>query len=890
MALSVGSKLGTYEILAPIGAGGMGEVYRARDAKLNRDVALKVLPEPFASDPDRIARFKREAHVLAALNHPNIAAIYGFEDTGGVHAIVLELVDGPTLADRIVRGPVPVDEALVIARQIGEALEAAHEIGVIHRDLKPANIKVTQDGRVKILDFGLAKLLDSEGAAFNSSATSSPTITTPAMTGIGAILGTAAYMAPEQARGRAADRRCDIWAFGCVLYEMFTGKRAFPGEDATETLAAVIKSEPDFSAIPPHLITLLRTCLVKDPKRRLQAIGDAWLLLKEDMTSHPRRNDRFAWTVAFAAIVVSAAIFAWLTWRRAPAPSRPLIRFDVSLGPNVGAGTTTTTALSPDGSRIVFPVRTADGKEQLATRLLAEPATSTLPGTEGASEPFFSPDGQWVGFFADGWLKKVSLRGGAAQRLCEVFTARGASWGADGNIVLGIRNTAGLSVLPDSGGVPSPLTELASGEATHRWPQVLPGSDAVLFTASPNVVAYENATIEVFSKKTGKSKHLVEDAYFGRYLPASASTGYLVYIREATLFAAPFDPLRLETRGPAVPILDDISSSSGLGRAQFAFSNTGMFFYTAGQPSDQSWPIVWLNSSGKTEPLPLKPAAYDVPRLSPDGQRLAVQIASGRTRDLYIYDFERDTLSRLTYTGGSSPTWSPDGQHLVFSIGRTLWWIRADGSGEPQRLFENDKNNVNPYSFSFDGRYLTYFETTPDTLNDVWIASLNVTDSEHPKWEGAEPFEKTRFGELEGSFSPDGRWIAYRSNQSGVMELYVRPFKGSGKWQVSSGEGVMHPRWSPSGQELLYETLDGRIMVADYTVQKDSFVVSNKPRLWSPTPILMPSGAYNMDVAPDGKRIIAFAKPQPPPDQGEAAHFTILLNFVDELGRRVPTN
>jgi serine/threonine-protein kinase len=550
MSITAGSRIGAYEVVAAIGAGGMGEVYRARDTKLQREVALKVLPDAFASDAERLGRFQREAHVLAALNHSNIAAIYGVEDSGDVRALVMELVDGETLAERIVRGPIALDDALSIARQIADALDAAHEHGIVHRDLKPANIKLRHDGTVKVLDFGLAKLVPPVGAT-GTAVTMSPTITSPALaTGVGVLLGTAAYMAPEQAKGRDADKRSDVWAFGCVLFEMLTGARAFPGDDITETLAAVIKTEPELSRAPHEVRRLLAACLAKNPRQRLQSIGDAWLLLDKAPVSPPTaRSHRRGWIGAVVACALLTILLSlWARANRAAPVNRPLVRLDVRLSPDAIPTNLGVIAVSRDGTRIVFPVRGADGKQNLATRALDQEAATVLPGTEDGSAPFFSPNGQWIGFFTPSALKKVSLQGGGAVTLTEeTLTPRGASWAGDGTIVAGLRNGGGLVRLADSGGKPDPLTQLRPGEATHRWPQVIPEHNVLLYTASPDTISYEGASVNALSLKSGVPKIVARDAYFGRYVRADDTGGYLLFLKDRTLFAVAFDPDRLET-------------------------------------------------------------------------------------------------------------------------------------------------------------------------------------------------------------------------------------------------------------------------------------------------------------------------------------------------------
>ena len=577
MSLAPGTRFGAYEIVSQIGEGGMGEVYRARDTKLNRDVALKVLPDLFASDADRLARFNREAQTLASLNHPNIAHIHGLEESGGVRALVMELVEGDDLSQRIARGPIPVDEALPIAKQIAEALEAAHEQGVIHRDLKPANIKVRSDGAVKVLDFGLAKLADAEAATRSGRGDSAPppTITSPAMmTGLGVILGTAAYMSPEQARGNVADKRADIWAFGVVLFEMLTGDRAFTGETISDTLASVLKTEPNWRALPadlpPRLRGLLRWCLNKDLKRRLRDIGDARAQIEDLVVGASeetgavavavavpvwRRVLPWAFTGVFAAGL--AAMLLWGVPGQKPSPVA-LMRMSAELGADVSLalGALDPISLSPNGTVMAFVGQEkAGGKVQLYVRRLNESQATVLSGTDGAHSPFFSPDGQWIAFFADGKLRKIAVSGGATVTLCDAPVPRGGDWGDDGNIVLLPARTGSLmrcsSTIP--GGTQEPVGTLAEGEGTQRWPQVLLGGRAVFFTASSgDVSGYNDANLVVQRLPDGAREVVQKGGFHGRYL----SSGHLAFIHDGTLFAAPFDLEELRVTGPLVPVLE----------------------------------------------------------------------------------------------------------------------------------------------------------------------------------------------------------------------------------------------------------------------------------------------------------------------------------------------
>jgi Tol biopolymer transport system component len=896
MHLSPGTRLGPYEILSPLGAGGMGEVYRAKDTKLKREVALKVLPEAFARDPERMVRFQREAEMLAALNHPNIAAIYGIEEG----ALIMELVEGETLS-----GPLPIDTALRYAKQIAEALEYAHERGVIHRDLKPANVKVTPEGAVKLLDFGLAKAIENP-AAPNEDASNSPTFTL-GVTRVGVILGTAAYMSPEQAGGKAADRRADIWSFGAVLYEMLSGKRAFAGESISDTLANVLKVEPDLRALPAStpasIRRLVRLCLTKDRKQRLQAIGDARIAIEEVLAGVPQedasppgagsRPSVLPWAAAAGVLAILAAIGWWTAWRSTRPVDNPLLRLSVDLGPEAIAGGHITAAISPDGTRLAFPAHGPDGKTQLATRLLDQPQATLLSGTEGADDPFFSPDGQWIGFFAEAKMKKVSVRGGAVVVLCDAPSGRGGAWGEDDNIIATLNGSAGigLSRVPAAGGTPQAVTKPGEkGDATHRWPQILPGGQAVLFMANKTISNYDDSSIEVLSLKTGEVKVVRRGGYFGRYLPG----GYLVYIHQGTLFGVRFDLDRLKVWGTPTPLLDDVAADSNTAGGQFDFSRNGRFVYLSGKSSTGTWAMAWLDSAGKIQPLLAAPGVYYEPRLSPDGKRLA--FSSGT--DIEIYDWGRETRTRLTFATqavNNCPVWTPDGKHIVFVSEGTgkfsLQWIRADGAGEAQPLLES-KNRLGPYSFSPDGKRVAFSEEDAETGADLWTLPLDTGDAEHPKPGKPELFLRTRSLKRDPVFSPDGRWIAYRSTESGRSEIFVRPFpaggpSGSGKWLISTGGGQF-PIWSRDGRALFYETLDNRIMAAAYTAKGDSFA-AEKPRPWSNTQLLDIVGHWNLDVAPDGKRFVVGQQADSTGQPKRSVHVTFLLNFFDEVRRRIPT-
>jgi serine/threonine-protein kinase len=883
-----------YRITAKLGEGGMGEVWRATDTKLNRDVAIKILPEAFAADPDRLARFAREAQVLASLNHPNIAAIYGVEE----RALVMELVEGPTLAERIAQGAIPLEEALPVARQIAEALEYAHERNIVHRDLKPANIKVMAEGRVKVLDFGLARAMSDQPATGDPAF--SPTLTMGA-TRAGVLLGTAAYMSPEQARGKIADHRADIWSFGVVLYEMLAGKMAFVGESISDTLASVLKFDPDWNELPAGLTTeiqrLLRQCLRKDRQKRLQSMGDARVAIEDAQSGSaevetlvPPRMTRGAsrWWVALTAVMAIALAVAGVLWWRAPWPvERPLARLLLDLGPDALAGLSTTVALSPDGRRVVFSVRGSDGRQQLATRLLDQTLPTPLPGTENARNPFISPDGQWIGFFDGAQIKKTSIQGGTPVTLTNIGNAgqQGGSWGEDGNIIASLNMAGGLVRLPDNGGKPQPLTTLDAAERTHRWPQVLPGGKAVLFTASTSISSMEDASIKAIDLKTGAVKVVRRGGYYGRYLPS----GHLVYVHEGVLFGVEFNPARLEARGSPVPVLDDVAGDSINGGGQFDFSaapsGAGTLIYVAGRSQIRGWSISWLDASGNQSVI-APPGVYYNPAFSPDGRRVAMDVGPKGT-DIFVYDLAREDSTRLTFDGASDrPVWAPDGMHIIFQSsvpGHALWWVRSDGADQPV-LLRKTSNSLIPTSMSHDGRRLACWGSDSLGPNGIWMVPLDISDPDHPKAGPPEPFRFSHASEVSPVFSTDDRWIAYRSSESGADEIYVRASSGGGgHWQVSAGGGLQ-AFWAPGGHDLFYETLDHRIMILDYTTNGASFV-KGRTRVWFGQRIYSP-GRSSLDLAPDGKRFAIFRSTEA---AESSPRVVFLLNFFDYLQRRIAT-
>jgi serine/threonine-protein kinase len=817
---------------------------------------------------------------VAALNHPNICTLYDV----GPNYLVMEYVDGEAP-----HGPMPIEEALRIGNQIAAALEAAHEKNIVHRDLKPANIKIKPDGTVKVLDFGLAKL--TPASAGESHAANSPTLTI-GMTEAGMILGTAAYMAPEQARGKPVDRRADIWSFGVVLYEMITGKRLFEGDDVTDTLAAVLRHEPDWEQVPPQARRLLQRCLEKDPAKRLRDIADRGLLLDDvgqahglSTTGHGPVPQRWPWAVAAIAIAC-AAVLAFVHFReKAPAP-QPLVRLDVDLGSGVSLGSQggAGAIISPDGTRLVYV-----SQSRLFTRRLDQPAATALAGTDGAYAPFFSPDGQWVAFFAGGSLKKISVEGGAAIALCSVSNGRGGSWGEDGDIIASPNNFSGLVRIPSAGGKPTPVTELVATEATHRWPQILPGGKAVLFTSHIQGAGFDAANVEVMTLADHRRKILQRGGTFGRYLPTSKGAGHLVYINRGTLFAVPFDLDKLEVRGSPAPMLEQVAYSSNFGHAEFDFSERGTFVYRSGGAEGGGLVTVqWLDSAGKTQPLLAKPGAYIRPRLSPDGQRLAMEGTDGSSGDIWVYQWQRDTMTRLTFSGGTSilPIWSPDGRYIVFSAPGGMFWMRADGATKPQPLTQS-KNAQYPFSISADGKRLAFQEVVGGNY-DIWTVPLE-NDGSGLRAGKPEPFLQTPSDERHPSLSPDGRWMAYASDESGTYQIYVRAFPDKGgKWQISNAGGV-YPLWSRNGRELFFHTLDNQVMVAAYAVNGDSFA-ADKPRAWSEKKLadFGQVGIQNYDLAPDGKRIAALMPAEAAEARTAQNHVVFLMNFADELRRRAP--
>ncbi|MBI3404869.1 MAG: serine/threonine-protein kinase [Acidobacteria bacterium] len=910
----IGESLGHYRVLEKLGAGGMGEVYRAKDTRLGRDVAVKVLPAAFSSDAQRMARLEREAQVLASLNHPHIAAIYGMEESGANRALVMELVDGPTLADRIRQGAIPLDEALPIARQIAEALEYAHDHGIIHRDLKPANIKITKDGAVKVLDFGLAKAFESEMDATDLS--SSPTISMAA-TRAGIILGTAAYMSPEQARGTHVDKRSDIWAFGVVLYEMLTGRQTFTGETASDTLAAVLRADLDWTGLPadtpPGVRRLLQRCLERDRKRRLRDIGDARLELDESQLatsesmafsardlSGTSNFRRFIFSMkGIAALLVlgllAGTALSWLLLRT-KSVAVPSTRFSVPSPSGSGfvIESWPALALSPDGRLLVFSTG-PEGKRQLYMRWMDRMDATPLPDTMHGVFPFFSPDGKWIGFVSEGKLKKIPIEGGPAVVLCDVGDMRGASWGEDDTIILTPTFTTGLSQLPASGGTPQPITTLdaARRERTHRWPEILPGGKAVLFTIGSveNPDNYDDAEIVVQALPNGPRKMLVHGA-----MAHYSSSGHLLFARTGTLYAAPFDLRKLELTGPSIPIVDAIVTNPPTGAVHFAVSREGSLAFIPGTIQNPDQRLIWTDLSGVTKPIPPFPEkAYREPHLSPDGKRLAVTIRTGARDDIWVADLARGVLTRLTFegTGNFSPVWTPDGKRIIYSSTRggppSLFWRPSDGSGQEEPFTTPTSGIQQAESVSPDGEFVAFTQADLTKLQpDIWIVPIEGGPSATFRaGRTPRPFLQTSFEEYNPRFSPNGKWLAYVSTESGKEEVYVQSFPGpGGKWQVSVDGGEL-PEWSRDGHEIFF-IQNRKLCVALISPQSEFSSSAPKVLFEKPVAAQVPgiaSRTSHFAVSLDGKQ---FLSTEPTAEVKILDQIQVVLNFSEELKKRAP--
>jgi eukaryotic-like serine/threonine-protein kinase len=905
----VGQRVGPYEISGLIGAGGMGEVYRARDTKLGRDVAIKILPPVFATDPERLARFEREARLLAALNHPHIGAIYGLEAIDGAPALVLELVDGDTLAERLVKGPLSVADTLAIARQIAEALEAAHERGIVHRDLKPANIKITPAGIVKVLDFGLAKA--TAGDASTPDLSPSSTITVGGARE-GVALGTAAYMSPEQASGKLVDKRADIWAFGTVVFEMLTGRRAFAGDNISITLASVMVKEPDWGALlastPVGLRRLLTRCLKKDATARMRDIGEARLQIEdlrsgapEEIGGSPAAPSRLPWLVAAACAVATVVAVGALgvVWRR-PLLSPPVTHLQMSVLPadqlvaSIASvrPSRTAMALSPNGRLVVFSA-TRGTVTQLYLRGLDHVDATPVPGTEGAIGPFFSPDGGWIGFWADNKIKKVQVAGGPPVTICDAAGGPGffgASWGEDGTIFFGTL-AGGISRVSSAGGTAAAVTtpDASKGER-HQLPHALPGGRALMFTARTST-EWETANVVLQSLDTGEQRVVIEGGADARYV----STGHLVYMKTGTLMAVPFDVRSLHVTGAPVALIEGVmqavNAPSGYdetGAGQFTLSNSGTLLYVLGgvSPSLES-SLARADRNGAAQPLAAAPVRpYLSPRLSPDGQKVAVFVSRGATRDtdVWVYDVLRGAPTRLTFSGANQfPIWSPDGKRLVYASNTTgvsnLYATNADGSGKPERLTTSNYTQV-PSSWAATGNVIAFVELH-SPLWQIWVLPLDGDRK-------LRLFLDSRFTLTYPEFSPDGHWMAYVSNESGANEVYVQPYPGPGEKTRVSTNGGREPIWTANSRELLY-----RAATRDDSQRFFSAAIRSLPPFRADPPRLLfeaKAGEYSYtapvrdwDVSADGQRFFLRRPVESTDNPVTVMH--VVVNWSEELRR-----
>ena len=901
MTLATGTRLGPYEILTPLGAGGMGEVYRARDSRLGRDIAIKVLPAALASDPERLKRLETEARAASALNHPNILTVHDIGSADSISYIAMELVDGVTLAELLAKGPLPIKKLLEIAEQIADGLSSAHEAGVIHRDLKPGNIMISREGFAKILDFGLAKLPSRPQSAEETEAkTFSVPTTLP-----GYVVGTTAYMSPEQARGEPIDFRSDQFAFGSVLYAMATGRLAFPGRSVADTLAAVLQKEPEplsqaRPGLPPPLTWIIERCLAKDAAERfvstrdlardLASVGDHLAeidssisieLIREGRWRRRAFRERVAWLAA--GLSALAAVLLFVSPRRDIAPERPM---RLSMLPpekaafNFSSSSPAPMAVSPDGIRVVFGAQDATGRDLLWVRPLDGVTAMPLAGTEGATYPFWSPDGRSIGFFADGKLRRIEASGGPAETLCEAPNGRGGTWSPQGVILFAPDNAGPLFRVSASGGKPAPVTRVEDAQptTTHRWPQFLPDGRHFLFLAWTPSRPSDADGVSVGSLDSKTPSLLVRDISNALYAPP----GFLLYVREGTLLATAFDAASLELGGPPVPLVERISYHPYRRMGTFSVSNTGLLAYQAGAMLQQSQ-LLWLDRNGARVAAVGSPGNYSGVRLDPGGRRYAVEITDPRSGDIDIWlgDLARGLLTRLTsgHFVHDSPVWSPDGARIAYSSNPNgkfdLFRKRTDGAGEEEPLFTSTNDKV-PTDWSSDGRFIAFdlfgeragqqAGSRRGGKHEIWIFSVAGGS--------ATPFLQTAFNESSGRFSPDGRWLAYCSDNSGRSEVYVRSFPSPGaEWRVSVGGGTQ-PVWRPDGGELFYVGADDHLMAVKTKVMSDVAhgVIEN---LFDIRLRTSSSDIGLFDVAADGRRFLV----NTPVEQQTSSPVTVVVNW-----------
>lgn len=909
MQFEHGAKIGHYQVVGKLGEGGMGVVWEALDTRLDRSVAIKVLPEGIESDTGRVERFNREAKLLASLNHPHIAGLHGLEEQDGRRFLVMELVPGQDLSVRLSQGPLATEDALELAGQVADALEAAHESGVIHRDLKPANILVTDDGQAKVLDFGLAKAFDVDG--MSSGGSMSPTLTTPA-TQAGVILGTAAYMSPEQAKGRAVDRRADVWSFGCVLYEMLSGKRAFYGENTSEVLAAVLRDEPDWPALPaslpPSLEVLIRRCLRKDPRQRLRDIGDARIAIEEmrSGTGEALKREKikeapsFPWLWLGVAVMAGIAAGAWFLGPYlsgfSDAPADKVLGSTLSLSVVFPAedlmhltGTNLYTqsgfALSPSGDRLVYvsptdpdvltppDLMSLQSGDHLVVRNLEDFKLTPLRGTEGAANPVFSPDGLFIAYLSESGLYKVAVSGGAPVLLTNTGGAMGVTWEQDDFLVFTQGAAGGVWFISADG---TGLRQVSfpdkdAGEVSHRWPQVLPGGAHVLVTVKKqSITSFDDASLHVVSLETGKSQQVLQGGTFGRYV----ETGHIIYGRDGALYAINFDLATLQPSGTPFLVQEDVLTSSINGVAQFDVSRAGHLAFLEGGVFNTNGVFSMLQRDGSHETLPLPPDNYQTGVISPDGTQAAIVISTANDK-LWLYDFNLETLTPLT--GGLAndfrPVWHPDGKSIVFSNDRSgssnIYSIRLDGSSPMSPLRESGTNEF-PSAFSPDGRFLAYDAWSSETGQDIWV--MNMSGEKEP-----ELVLGTSHHEALPCFSPDGRWLVYQSDESGQNEIYVQPYPGPGRRIRISSSGGTNPRWSADGREIFYR-LRGQFLSVPVTLAPE-FTVSKPVTLYEDL------GAFDRGYGetPDGESFLVLDFD---PELGLRRHLNLVLNWRQKMANR----
>lgn len=849
---------GRYEVIGALGSGAMGQVLRARDTRLGRDVALKMLPTDVASDPGRIERFRREAHVLARLRHANIASIYDLEEADGSHFLVLEYVPGRTLAERLREGPLPIEEGIALARQLAEALEAAHGQGCLHRDLKPANLVLTPEGSVKVLDFGLAKTIRLDGDSLDPW---EPSALTAELTADGALLGTVGYMSPEQVRGQPLDRRTDIWAYGCILYEVFSGRRAFRGASPGETLAMVLERDPDWSVLPrelpPHMRLVIERCLMKDPRHRLRDIGDAWIEIDQAPPGGSARRSANAHKVIargfpvalglFLGLVTALAVVRGPFWKSERSSSRPRIRFEVDLPPQATTRVCPSIALSRDGAMCVIAASNFAGSSSIWIRRMDEPGMRALAVPHVPLDLCFSPDGRWVAFGdREDRLVRMLLSDGNAVTIGRTASSRGLAWGPDDSLLFAPGFDTGLWRMSARGGPKRPLTTLdsARGEVTHRWPEILPGGQWALFTVRNRQHAtFDQAEIVLVSLRTGERRTLMEGGTNPRY----SRSGHIVFARTGRLLAVPFDLKQLRMRGTPFPVVENVDVNPTTGAAQFALSAEGTLCYVPASAEGWTNRLAWVDARGDTSSAVESVGAFmESPQLSRDGRKVAITL-DGAQNEIGVYDLRSRMLTRLTFHPDEDvgPLWTTDGRRIVFSSSRdgalNLYWLAADGSETPERLTRSPHAQA-ATAATPDGSFIIFVEDDPETGKDIWMLPLG---DRRPR-----PFRRTAASERAATLSPDGRWLAYESDETGRVEIFVESFpRQGGRWQISEQGGV-NPQWSPASDRLYFCARGTDWMVAQVSAAP-SFRVS-RPRTLFSTPL-----APDLVTAPDGRRFIA---------------------------------